>query len=145
MKTRDNSYGWERPDLMHKNSIMWNSRLSFIIKELEFLNSMLNENIYPIVESHLASKSEYLKEQIQLLKTEVSALLNKIQPHINGLKVLFEKNQKIEDDFKYKHEHRKIMIKMHEFDSHYQNLKKEIFKTVTEALKHNKQKKIASL
>lgn len=145
MKSRKNSYGWERPDLMHKNSVMWNSRLSFILKELDFLNTMLNENVYPIVESQLARKSEYLKEQLQVLKLEVKALLDKIKPHINGLDVLYEKDQKVDDDFKYKHEHRKIMIKMHEFDSHYQNLKKDIFKTVTEALKHNKQKKIASL
>ncbi|MCP9200860.1 hypothetical protein MKO06_13145 [Gramella sp. GC03-9] len=144
MRTKEiNSYGWERPDIIHKNSIMWDSRLSFIVKELDFLNSMLNANIYPIVESHLIEKSEVLKEQLKDLKTEVSSLLTKIKMHINGVKILFDKSIKTEEDYNYKHEHRKIMIKMHEFDSSYQNLKKEIFKTVTEAWKHQKQKKLS--
>ncbi|MUP45993.1 hypothetical protein E0K83_09585 [Gramella sp. BOM4] len=146
MKTKEiNSYGWERPDLIHKNSMMWDSRLSFILKELEFLNSMLNENIYPIVESHLVEKCESLKDQLKDLKTEVSGLLNKIKMHINGVKILFDKNKETEADYNYKHEHRKIMIKMHEFDSHYQSLKKEIFKTLTESWKHRKQKQISNL
>lgn len=145
MKIRtSNNYGWERPDLMHKNSVMWHSRLRFILKELQFLNTLLNENIYHIVESNLAAKSEELIEQLVVLKKEVSELLYKIHMHINGVKILFDKQNKSENGWGYKHEHRKIMIKMHEFDSKYQCLKKEIFKVITEALKHQKQKRIAS-
>lgn len=139
-----NNYGWERADLMHKGSVMWHSRLNFILKELQFLNTLLNENIYPIVESNLAAKSEELIEQLIVLKIEVPELLNKIHMHINGERILFENSNKSENSWGYKHEHRKIMIKMHEFDSKYQCLKKEIFKVVTEALKHQKQKRIAS-
>lgn len=145
MKTKiSNNYGWERPDLMHRNSVMWDSRLSFILKELQFLNTLLNENIYPIVESNLATKSEELIEQLSELKTEVSVLLDKIHMHINGVKILFDNTNKSDIGWGYKHEHRKIMIKMHEFDSKYQCLKKEIFKVITEALRHQKQKRIAS-
>ena len=145
MNTRiSNNYGWERPDLMHKNSVMWNSRLSFIIKELEFLNTLLNDNIYPILESHLTQKTEMLKEEILSLKTEVTGLLNKIKMHINGVKILFDHTNRLQEDWTYKHEHRKIMIKMHEFDSKYQCLKKEIFRTVKDAIRHHKQKRIST-
>lgn len=139
-----NNYGWERPDLIHNNSVMWHSRLSFILKELQFLNKLLNENIYPIVKSNLAARSEYLIEQLTELKTEVSGLLNELHMHINGLKILFDHTDRTENSWGYKHEHRKIMIKMHEFDSKYQNLKKQIFKIITDALRHQRQKRISA-
>lgn len=144
MKTKiSNNYGWERPDLMHKNSVMWHSRLSFILKELDFLNSLLNENVFPIVESHMVPEAENLKEKIVDLKIEVSDLLSKVRVHKNGLKILFGDMNKHEEDWDYKHQHRKIMIKMHEFDSKYQNMKKQIFRTVTQAIRHKKQKRIS--
>ncbi|MCG9972801.1 hypothetical protein [Christiangramia crocea] len=144
MKTKaSNNYGWERPDLMHKNSVMWHSRLSFILKELDFLNNLLNENVFPIVESHMVTEAEKLKEKLMDLKTEVSNLLSKVSVLRNGLKILFEGVEKFEQEWDYKHQHRKIMIKVHEFDSKYQNIKKEIFKMVTQAIRHNKQKQIS--
>ncbi|TBW28691.1 hypothetical protein [Gramella sp. KN1008] len=145
MKTKiSNNYGWERPDLIHKNSVMWYSRLNFILKELDFLNSLLNENVFPIVESHMVPEAESLKEKIVDLKIEVSDLLNKVRIHKNGVKILFDKPNKNEKEWDYKHQHRKIMIKVHEFDSKYQNMKKQIFRTITQAIRHKKQKRISS-
>lgn len=139
-----NNYGWERPDIMHKNSVMWHSRLKFILKELEFLNNLLKENVFPITESHLAGKAEDLIEKLGSLEKEVSILDSKVGQHMNGLKVLFDDKKQNQKEWDYKHEHRKLMIKVHEFDSNYQNLKKEIFKTVTAAIKHQKQKRIST-
>lgn len=145
MKTKvTNNYGWERPDLMHKNSVMWHSRLSFILKELQFLNSLLNENVFPIVESHTEIQAESLKEKLVNLKIEVMSLLTKVTNHKNGLKILFHETEQFEEEWDYKHQHRKLMIKVHEFDSTYQNTKKEIFRLVTQAIKHNKQKRISA-
>lgn len=144
MKTRiSNNYGWERPDIMHKNSVMWHSRLRFILKEVEFLNNLLKENVFPITESHLAGKAEDLIEKLESLKKEVSILESKVSQHKNGLRVLFEEKKQNQQEWDYKHEHRKLMIKVHEFDSTYQNIKKEIFRTVTKAIKHQKQKRIS--
>ncbi|MCM8568529.1 hypothetical protein NE848_04015 [Gramella jeungdoensis] len=145
MKTKvSNSYGWERPDLMHKNSMMWHSRLSFILKELQFLNNLLNENVFPIVESHMVPKAESLKVKLVDLKIEVTDLLTKINNHKNGLKILFNDIEQFEKEWDYKHQHRKIMIKVHEFDSKYQNVKNEIFRMVSQSIKHNKQKRISA-
>lgn len=146
MKTRvSNNYGWERPDLMHKNSVMWHSRLKFILKELEFLNNLLRENVFPITESHLAGKAEDLIERLESLENEVGVLESKVSKHMNGLNILFDNMKQKQKEWDYKHEHRKLMIKVHEFDSNYQNLKKEIFRTVTSAIKHQKQKRISTL
>lgn len=144
MQTKiSNAYGWECPEIMHKYSIIWHSRLSFIIKELEFLKDLLNNNIYPIVESRLSQKAEIFLEKLSDLKKEVSDLLQIITLHKNGVKILFIKQAPYENGWNYKHEHRKLMIKMHEFDSKYQAIKKEIFTTVKEAIRHQKQKRIA--
>lgn len=141
MKTKiSNDYGWESPDIMHKFSNAWNSKLSFINKEVDFLTDLLNQNVYPIVESHLICQAEKFIEDLQQLKNEMSSLLKSIREHKNKVKILFSEGQVNDQQWAYKHEHRKLMIKMHEFDSKYQNLKKSIFRTVKEALKHHKQK-----
>lgn len=145
MKTQvSNAYGWECPEIMHKYSNIWHSRLSFILKELDFLKELLNRNIYPIVESHLSMKAEMHIEKLSEMKKEVSSLLDKVSLHRNGVKILFIKQAPYENGWDYKHEHRKLMIKMHEFNSKYQAIKKEIFATVKEAIRHQKQKRIAS-
>ena len=144
MKTKvSNAYGWECPEIMHKNSTIWYSRLSFILKEVEFLKDLLNKNIFPIVESHLTTKAEKFLEKLAEFKSEVSELLNKVSLHKNGVKILFIKQAPYENEWDYKHEHRKLMIKMHEFDSKYQAIKKQIFSIVKEAIRHQKQKRIA--
>lgn len=144
MQTKiSNAYGWECPEIMHKYSIIWHSRLSFILKELEFLTELLNKNIYPIVESHLSQKAEKFLEKLSDLKKEVSSLLQKVILHKNGVKILFIKQAPYENEWNYKHEHRKLMIKMHEFDGLYQIIKKEVFNTVKEAMRHQKQKRLA--
>lgn len=138
-----NAYGWESPEFIHKYSVIWNSKLSFILKELEFLRNLLNNNVFPIVESHLARTAEDLLVKLSNLETEVSELLNTMKLHKNGVKILFIKQAPTDSEWNYKHEHRKLMIKMHEFDSYYQQIKKEIFRTVKDAIRHHKQKLIA--
>ncbi|MBT8296151.1 MAG: hypothetical protein KJP01_04750 [Gramella sp.] len=138
-----NAYGWGSPEIIHKYSVIWHSRLSFILKELEFLKSILNNNVFPIVESHLADKAENYLEELDSLRKEVSRLLKTMSLHKNGVKILFIKQAPFDREWNYKHEHRKLMIKMHEFDSKYQSIKKEIFRLVKDAIRHQKQKKIA--
>lgn len=136
-----NYYGWERPDIMHNYSLMWCSRLKFIANEHKFLKNMLKDKIFSLAESHLIPKGEKLMEELDALKKEADMLVRKIELHRNGLRILFD-GLNDQDDWNYKHEHRKLMIKMHEFDSKNSCLKKEIFKTITEALKHHKQKRL---
>lgn len=142
MKTKvSNNYGWERPEIMHKYSVMWCSRLNFISKEQQFLKKLLNEKVFSIVDANLTSKTEDLIEKLEGLKKEAEILLHKVNLHRNGLRVLFDgiHNQ---EEWDYKHNHRKLLIKMHEFDSKNQSLKKEIFKTISDAIKHQKQKRL---
>ncbi|WP_159039923.1 hypothetical protein [Christiangramia fulva] len=143
MRTKiSNCYGWERPEIMHKYSVMWCSRLNFISKEQEFLTRMLKEKVFLIMDSDLTAKAEKLIEQLDHLKKEAISLLRQVNLHRNGLRILFDKVTH-EEDWDYKHAHRKLMIKMHEFDSKNQALKKEIFRTITTAIKHQKQKRLS--
>lgn len=137
-----NAYGWESPEIIHKYSVIWHSKLSFILKEVEFLKNLLKNNVFSIVESHLTQKGEEYMEELTEMKAEVSLLLNKVKLHKNGVKILFVRQFPYENEWDYKHEHRKLMIKMHEFDSKYQVIKKDIFRMVKEAIKHCKQKRI---
>lgn len=95
------------------------------------------------MESHLVDKAETYLEELSELKKEVSKLLKDVSNHKNGVKILFVKHEPNQNDWDYKHEHRKLMIKMHEFDSKYQIIKKDIFRVVKDAIRHQKQKRIA--
>lgn len=139
IQASNNFYGWENPEVMHTYSVMWHSRLNFINKEQEFLAQMLKEKIFNLLQSHLLSRAENLFKQLEQLKKEAQSLIEKVVRHKNGLRIPFDGIESAED-WDYKHQHRKLMIKMHEFDSKNQNLKKEIFRTISEAIKHQKQK-----
>ena len=138
-----NAYGWESPEIIHNYSVIWHSKLNFILKKIEFLKDLLKNNIFSIVETHLTRKGEKYMEELKEMKSEVSSLLNKVTLHKNGVKILFVRQFPYDSVWDYKHEHRKLMIKMHEFDSKYQLIKKEIFGMVKEAIKHFKQKRIS--
>ncbi|SDR92576.1 hypothetical protein [Gramella sp. MAR_2010_147] len=141
MNTRiSNDYGWESPHLMHTYSNVWDSKLNFISKEVEFLKNLLHQNVYSIVGSELSREAEKFIQELGELKIEMSSLIELIHDHKNKLKILFSDLKNTEQSWAYKHEHRKLMIKMHEFDSKYQNLKKSVFRTIKKALKHHKQK-----
>ncbi len=116
------------------------SRLKFALDEHNFLISMLREKGFLLNESHLNPKAEQLAEQLYKMNAEGNSLLETLKVHRNALDILF--NKQFEEEWKYKHQHRKLMIKIHEFMGDNEDLKKQVFRTLSEAIKHHKQKKL---
>lgn len=135
---------WKSAEEMHFSSLQWISELNFIKDEHHFFEDMLKEYTLPIIESHLFSR---VKDQIdRLTKSEQRAdtLLKSTIKHRNDLQIMVDGINQLEDEKKYKKEHRKLLIVVNQYLLEYNDLKKEIFETVSQALKQQKQKRLLS-
>jgi len=135
---------WKSADEMHFSSIKWISELNFIKDEHQFFEDMLKEYTMPIIESYLLSKVKDLIDRLTKYKQKTETLLNKIIEHRNGLQVMVDGVNQLEEENRYKKEHRKILIDVNQFSLEYNDLKKEIFETISQALKQQKQKRLLS-
>jgi len=133
---------WKSAEEMHFSSNQWISELKFIKDEHQFFEDMLKEYTLPIIESHLLSKVKDLIGRLTKYKQKTETLLNKISEHRNGLQVMVDGVNQLEDENRYKQEHRKLLIDVNQFSLEYNDLKKEIFETVSQALKQQKQKRL---
>lgn len=135
---------WKSAEEMHFSSNQWISELNFIKDEHLFLEAMLKEYTMPIIESHLLSKVRDLIARITKYHQKTETLLNRITEHRNGLQIMVDGINQLEEENGYKKEHRELLIDINQFSLEYNDLKKEIFKTVSQALKQQKQKRLLS-
>jgi len=135
---------WKSAEEMHFSSIQWISELNFIKDEDQFFEDMLKEYTMPIIESHLLSKVKGLIDRLTKYKQKTETLLNKILEHRNGLQIMVDGINQLEEENRYKKEHRKLLIDVNQFSLEYNDLKKEIFETISQALKLQKQKRLLS-
>ena len=145
MGTSDQNYKyveWKSAEEMHFSSLQWISELNFIKDEHQFFEDMLREYTLPIIESHLLSKVKDLIDRLTKYKQQAETLLNKLTEHRNGLQIMVDGINQLEVENRYKNEHRKLLTDVNKFSLEYNNLKKEIFKTVSQALKQQKQKRL---
>ena len=133
---------WKSPEEMHFSSVEWISELNFIRDEHSFFEDMLKEYTMPIIESHLIDKVTVLIDQLSSSTKTAEKLYKDIQNHMNELEVMIDGKDEIEKEKKYKEEHRHLLTEFYKFSRNYNRLKKDIFKTVSEALKHQKQKRL---
>lgn len=147
METTGNDYKyieWKNSEEMHFSSVQWISELNFIKDEHLFFEDMLKEYTLPIIESHLFPKVKELINRLTESKQMATNILNKTTKHKNGLQIMIDGINQIEEEKKYKEDHKHLLKEVHEFSKEYNALKKEIFQTVSQALKHQKQKRLLS-
>ena len=135
---------WKSAEEMHFSSNQWISELNFIKDEHHFFEDMLKEYTLPIIESNLLSKVKDLIDRITKYKQKSETLLNKITEHRNGLQVMVDGINQLEEENRYKKEHRKLLVDVNQFSLEYNDFKKEIFETIARALKQQKQKRLLS-
>jgi len=145
METTDQNYKyveWKSAEEMHFSSNQWISELNFIKNEHQFFEDMLKEYTLPIIESHLLSRVKDLVDRLTKYKQRTESLLNKITEHRNGLQIMVDGINQLEEENRYKKEHRKLLIEVNQFSLEYNDLKKEIFEIVSQALQQQKQKRL---
>ena len=135
---------WKNSDEMHFSCMQWISELNFIKDEQLFFQDMLKEYTVPILESHMLEEAKNLVVKLTESERQVENLLEETTKHRNGLQILVNGVDQPEKERDYREEHRRLLKEVNNFSVQYQTLKKDIFKTVTKALKQQKQKKLLS-
>ena len=135
---------WKTPDEMHFSSVQWQSELNFYKDELRFFEDMLKEYTMPIIESNLFSRIQDLITELSASEKELKQLQEQVNDHTNRLERLVENVDEPGEGRTYRQEHKNILQLMNDFTKKYKQLKKDIFSSVTEALKHQKQKRLLS-
>ncbi len=135
---------WKSSDEMHYSCLQWISELNFIKDEQVFFQDMLKEYTVPILESHLLEEAKSLIFKLTDSEKQVEDLLKETTKHRNGLQILLDGIDQPDQEKQYREEHKLLLKEVNNFTKKYQTLKKEIFKTVSTALKQQKQKKLLS-
>ncbi len=133
---------WKSSDEMHYSCLQWISELNFIKDEQIFFQDMLKEYTVPILESHLLEEAKALIYKLTDSEKQVENLLKETTKHRNGLQILVDGIDQPEQEKEYREEHRRLLKEVNKFTVEYQSLKKDIFTTVTRALKLQKQKRL---
>lgn len=135
---------WKTPDEMHFSSLQWQSELNFYKDEQRFFEDMLKEYTMPIIESNLFSRIQDLITELSASEKELKQLQEQVNNHTNRLERLVENVDEPGEGRTYRQEHKNILQLVNDFTKNYKQLKKDIFGAVTEALKHQKQKRLLS-
>lgn len=135
---------WKTPDEMHFSSLQWQSELNFYKDEQRFFEDMLKEYTMPIIESNLFSRIQDLITELSASEKELKQLQEQVNDHTNRLERLVENVDEPSEGRTYRQQHKNILQLMNDFTKRYKQLKKDIFGSVTEALKHQKQKRLLS-
>lgn len=133
---------WKSSDEMHYSCLQWISELNFIKDEQIFFQDMLKEYTLPILESHLLEEAKSLIFKLTDSEKQVENLLKETTKHRNGLQIMVDGIDQPDQEKQYREEHRRLLKEVNSFTIEYQALKKDIFTTVTRALKQQKQKKL---
>lgn len=133
---------WKSSDEMHFSCLQWISELNFIKDEQLFFQDMLKEYTVPILESHLLEEAKSLIFKLTDSEKKVESLLKAATKHRNGLQILVDGMDQPDKEKEYREEHRSLLKEVNNFTIEYQALKKDIFETVSKALKKQKQKKL---
>lgn len=133
---------WKSSDEMHFSCLQWISELNFIKDEQIFFQDMLKEYTLPILESHLLEEAKTLTFKLTDSQKQVEDLLKETTKHRNGLQILVDGVDQPDQEKQYREEHKSLLKEVHSFTIEYQALKKDIFTTVSRALKQQKQKRL---
>lgn len=145
MKTSDKNFRyieWKSPEEMHYSSLQWLSEMKFVQDEHHFFEDMLKEYTLPIIESNLFTKVKELIEKLSASKEKADKLQVRISKHNNKLDIMTDGVDQPEEEKEYKVEHRQLLKEVNSFSREYNALKKEIFESVSSALKKQKQKRL---
>lgn len=133
---------WKSPEEMHFSARQWTSTLAFIKDEHLFFEDMLREYTLPIIESNLVGEIKALIDRLNNSKKEMEALSQKVLKHQNALEILVDGKDQLEEEKKYKEAHRHLLQQMNSFTETFKNLKRDIFKEISGALKKQKQNRL---
>ncbi len=141
MKTHD-IMEWYSADELHEASQNWLIELKFIKDEHLFFEDIFSTFSVQLIEAKGFEEKTEIIDAINESQRSNNSLIKEIKKHDKDLKLLVDGIDQREKEMGYKREHRKLMAKVDEYLKEYKLLKTQLFSTIKEIFKREKQKKL---
>ena len=133
---------WLNADNMHKASRNWLSELRFIKDEQLFFANLIKSYTLQLIDSNHFSDTKKIVDNLELLRKNNKALIETVIEHENKLLIMVDGINQLKEEEAYKTKHRELAVEINEYFKNYRNLKKRLFKTIENIMKHEKQKRL---
>lgn len=133
---------WLSSDVMHKASRNWLSELRFIKDEQRFFENLIKSYTLQLIDSEHFSESKLLIDKLSTLRMKNKAFIETVKTHENELLIMVDGIDQLKKEEAYKAKHREIAIDINKYFKDYRNLKKRLFETIENIMKHEKQKRL---
>lgn len=133
---------WLNANNIHKASRNWLSELRFIKDEQLFFANLIKSYTLQLIDSNHFSDTKKIVDNLELLRKNNKALIETVIEHENKLLIMVDGINQLKEEEAYKTKHRELAVEINEYFKNYRNLKKRLFKTIENIMKHEKQKRL---
>ena len=129
---------WYDVGEMHEHSKEWFSELSFIKDEQQFLNNMIQSYAVKPLDKIAFKQLADFKKSIAENQYRLISIFKQVQKHMNQLDILLDDVNQSEMEKAYRKTHKKLFMKVKEYQIGFRNIKQRGFSNLTRLLKENK-------
>lgn len=133
---------WLNAELMHEESTRWLSELRFIKDEEHFFEDLIKLFTLQLIDSKNFEGSKEIVSQIKSLRIKNTELINAVIIHEKELKIMVDGKDQPKEEALYKEKHRGLLILVKKYFKEYRKLKSQVFKTIKNVMKIEKQKRL---
>lgn len=133
---------WLNADEMHEASRNWLSELRFIKDEQQFLANLIKSYTLQLIDTAHFSNSKKIVADLGVLQTKNKAFIEMVKTHENELLILVDGIDQLNKEKAYKKAHRTLTVNINTYFKTYRTLKKQLFQTIEDIMKHEKQKRL---
>ena len=118
---------WFNAEDMHKASLNWLSELRFIKDEHHFFEDLIKLYTLQLIEPKKFPKTKEIVQALLKSKKRNNQLIEIVQIHENGLQIMLDGIDQLEEEEVYKKEHRELIVTISDFVKNYRTLKTQLF------------------
>ncbi|GAL65809.1 hypothetical protein [Jejuia pallidilutea] len=133
---------WLNADVMHEASRNWLSELRFIKDEQQFLTNLIKSYTLQLIDETHFSESQKIVEALSDMQKQNKTFIETVKTHENQLLIMVDGVDQIKEEQAYKEAHRVLIIDINAYFKRYRALKKQLFQTIEDIMKHEKQKRL---
>lgn len=145
MKTKRKSpkyVEWLNADVMHDTSRNWLSELRFIKDEQRFFENLIKSYTLQLIDLEHFSNSKKLVNRLDSLLKKNKDFIETVKSHENELLIMVDGIDQLKKEDAYKAQHRELIVDINKYFKTYRSLKKSLFNTIEDIMKHEKQKRL---
>lgn len=142
VKTSPKHETWLNAEFMHEESGKWLSELKFIKDEEQFFEDLIKLFTLQLIDPKHFTKSKDIVALLKALRIKNLELINSVTVHENELKIMLDGTNQLPEEAAYKEKHRELLILVKRYFKEYRRLKGQLFKTVKDIMKLEKQKRL---